>query len=506
MKLTRWDRFTMGLFPGWTLNRIRARTVAEIITKQRHYDAASPGRRTEGWRRSFGDADLNIRGALIDARMHARDLIRNNGWARRGQRTIANNTVGHGIVPKAVSDNTTAAKKAMVLWKRWGETRECESEGRFNFYGLQSLVMKSIPESGEVLIRRRWRKAKDNLSIPFQLQILEGDYLDHSKNLINSDAGGPIIQGVEFDMIGRRAAYWLFPQHPGSGRNYQASQRVPASDVIHVYYTERPGQSRGISWFVTSILGMKDLDEFEDATLVRQKIAACFAGFVRTQDGVDVPMGDITGETDEDTGALVETFEPGMIVPLPPGKDVEFANPPTVMDDGFSTRNLRKIAAGLGITYEDLTGDYSQVNFSSARMARIAHWANVKDWREHMLIPLMCEAAWDWMIEGAVLAGELPPDVDITSEWTAPPPPMIEPDKEGLALQRLVRTGAMTPSEMIRERGGNPDDHLAEYAADLKKLDKLGIVLDSDARRTSSTGQVQSGGDSESASSSNSKS
>ena len=493
MKLTRFDKMTLSLFPGWTLNRIRARAVAEILTKkQRHYDAASPGRRTEGWRRSYGDADLNIRGALIDARMHARDLIRNNGWARRAQRVIANNTVGHGIVPKAVSDNAAAAKKAMQLWKRWGETTECESEGRFNFYGLQSLAMKSIPESGEILLRRRWRKPKDALSIPFQIQVLESDFLDHSKNLLDSQAGGPIIQGVEFDKIGRRAAYWLWPQHPGSGRNYQASQRIDASDVIHIYYAERPGQSRGISWFVTSILGMKDLDEFEDATLVRQKIAACFAGFVETVDGVDVPIGDVTGETDEDTGAIVETFEPGMIVPLPPGKEVKFANPPTAMDDGFSARNLRKIAAGLGVTYEDLTGDYSQSNFSSARMARLAHWANVKDWREHMLIPLMCSAVWDWMIEAAVLAGELPADVEIISDWTAPPAPMLEPDKEGLALQRLVRAGAMTPSEMIRERGGNPDDHLAEYAKDLKKLDQLGIVLDSDARRTNASGQAQS--------------
>jgi hypothetical protein len=34
--------------------------------------------------------------------MHSRDLIRNNSWAKRGLRTIANNTVGWGIVPKPV--------------------------------------------------------------------------------------------------------------------------------------------------------------------------------------------------------------------------------------------------------------------------------------------------------------------------------------------------------------------------------------------------------------------
>jgi capsid protein len=65
---------------------------------------------------------------------------------------------------------------------------------------------------------------------------------------------------------------------------------------------------------------------------------------------------------------------------------------------------------------------------------------------------------------------------------------MIEPDKEGLAYMRLVRTGGMTFDEMIRELGGDPDLHWEEYAEQLKRLDDLGIVLDSDPRRTTQAG------------------
>jgi capsid protein len=178
-----------------------------------------------------------------------------------------------------------------------------------------------------------------------------------------------------------------------------------------------------------------------------------------------------------------------MVAYHPPGKQVTVANPPGLTSDALATRTLRKFAAGLGVTYEDVTGDYSNVNFSSARMGRIAHWANVEYWRESIVIPLLCQGVWNWAMSAAVIAGEIPAAPG--AQWTSPGMPMIEPDKEGLALQRMVRTGAKTFSEMVREQGYDPDDHWAEYAADVKKLDALGLVLDSDARKTTSTGQEQ---------------
>lgn len=493
-QLTAFDRFTLAFAPRWTIQRVQARAALEVMANgvsKRHYEAAQPGRRTSGWPTNFMDADLNIRGANIHLRNHARDLIRNNSWARRGQEVIANNTVGWGISAKPAGADSGMNAKALELWNAWAGTSECDSEGRQNFYGFQTLAMLSIVESGEVLFRRRWRKAKDNLTLPFQLQILEADYLDHARNTLDSLAGGPTIQGIEFDKLGRRAAYWLFEKHPGSGRNSDPSRRVPAEDVIHVYRIDRPGQSRGASWFGSVIVNMKDFDEYEDATLMRQKIAACFAGFVTDLDGTGLPLG-TPGQPDGTTDSTVETFEPGMIERLPAGKDIKFGNPPAVVEDGFSVRTLRKAAAGLGVTYEDMTGDYSQVNFSSARMARLSHWANVNRWRWTMLIPQLCDGIWNWAMEGAQRYRELPDDVDPPSaKWTPPPMPLIEPDKEAKAIQLQVRGGMMTHDEMVREQGYDPDAHWQEYADGLKRLDKLGIVLDSDPRKTTAVGQEQ---------------
>ena len=479
MKLTAWDRFTATFAPRWTLERVRARTAMTHLA--RHYEAAQPGRRTTGWNRTRGDANAVAGVALAELRMHARDLIRNNGWAQSAQDVIANNSVGWGIVPRPSGAN---AERAGALWKAWAESPQCESGGMHTFYALQSLVMAAVTSDGEVLIRRRPRRMADGLAIPLQLQVLEADYIDTSKDGLVGQEKGPIIQGVEFDAIGRRTAYWLFKEHPGSLRSSGVSERVPAADVAHVFLARRPGQVRGPSWYGAAIVNLKDLDEYEDAELVRQKIAACFAAFVTDIDGTGPGLGE-PSTTDD----LVETFEPGMILSLPPGKSVTTANPPTVVDSAFTTRNLRKVARSLGVTYEDLTGDYSQVNFSSARMSRLAHWANVRKWQWHMLIPQLCQPVWTWAMEAAVTAGLL--SAAPSADWTTPPMPMIEPDREGLAYQRLIRTGAMTPDEMVREQGGDPAVHWQEYADNLQRFDKMGIVLDCDARKVSSAGLTQ---------------
>lgn len=491
MKLTLWDRLVSWFSPEAGLRRLRFRTAAGLMESikppsRRGYDAAQPGRRTDGWARNRGDVNAVIQRAAGELRMHARDLLRNNAWARRAVRVIANNTVGWGIVPKAAGGSAEANAEAMKRWKAWAETTACDADGRLTFAGLQHLVVKSIVTDGEILVRRRYRRAADGLPIPLQLQVLEADFLDTAKDGIDAPAGGPIVQGVEYDLIGRRVAYWLFEEHPGSSSSTgKVSKRVPARDILQPFYQERPGQTRGVSWLGSVIVGLKDLDDYEDAELLKQKIAACFTAFVTDRDGggggtIATTAGQLG--TQSATEDLVEELEPGQINHLAGDKEVTFGNPPQVTVDNFTVRNLRKIAAGFGISYEDLTGDYTLVNFSSARMGRIAFTGNVRDWQTNVMIPF-CTGVWAWAMEGLAL--------DLGAEWTVPPLPMLEPDKEGLAIQRLIRVGALTPSGMVREQGGDPDAHWEEYSADMKKLDELGIKLDSDVRAVSQAGLTQ---------------
>jgi lambda family phage portal protein len=479
------DRAVGTVSPRLGLRRLRARIATDIAL--RHYESAASGRRTGGWHRTSSDANVANGVSLGRLRDLARDLTRNNGQMGEALRTIANHTVGWGIVAKPARPNP----RALALWKAWAESTACDADGRDDIYGLEKLVMRGVAESGEMLVRRRIRRLDDGLPIPLQLQVLEPDFLDTAKTM-NLPNGGHIVQGVEFDVLGRRAAYWLFGSHPGSSLSTGASvllgnsRRVPASEILHVYQRDRAGQVRAVSWFAPVILPAKDLDEYGDAQLMKQKIAACLA-VIQTDVNGDAPA---LGSADDAQTPPIDELQPGGIINATPGRDIKIVEPPTVGDYGpFMTVEQRKIAKGLGLSYEDFSGDYSQVNFSSARMARLAHYDNVYDWRWRLLIPQFCNPVWGWAMEAAQMAGAL--DAAPGANWSAPPMPFIEPDKEGLAIQRNVRNGIQSWSDAVRERGYDPQELLDEMGRDIAEFDRRGIVLDIDPRNMTQAGQLQ---------------
>lgn len=477
LEATQLDRVLGYFAPQWQLRRARARLAAGLLA--RHYEGAEVGRRTQGWRRSSGDANASHSVSLARLRDVARDLVRNNPHAISALETIVDHAVGRGILPVEKSVN----------WNAWAYTTDVDADGRCDIVGLTQAVMRTVVEAGEVLVRRRWRKPSDPLALPMQLQVLEPDFLDTGKDQALTN-GGRIVHGVEFDPIGRRVAYWLFPQHPGASQlssriAFAASYRVPAVDVLHIFKAGRPGLVRAPTWFAPVLLRFKDFDEYEDATLVKQKIAACLAVLTTDTSGNNEALG--TGD-DTVTPAIDELY-PGMVKALQPGQDIQIVQPPQVREySDYVSTTLRSIATGIGVTYEDLTGDYTNLPFSAARMSRIRHWARVEGWRNRMLIPQFLQPVWRWHTEAEAIFGRT---VTPVTDWTAPALPMIDPQAEGLGVMRQVRGGVKTFSEAIRERGYVVDEFLREYAEDLKRLDELGITLDSDARKVSQAGLTQ---------------
>lgn len=463
------DRTISFFNPEAGLRRARARKAEEII---RGFDAASKGRRNENFRSSGADANREIQPVLKLLRERSREQVRNNVYARRSVRTISNNVIGTGIVPTPLDLSRTAEKRTMKLWADWAGTKACDFDGLLTMYGIQRLVMRTVVESGECLVLRRRVNDPNN---PIKLQVLEPDFLDHSKT-INLADGGRIIQGVEFDKYGKRKGYWLFDRHPGSGDFLSVTSKfVEASEVAHIYFVERPGQVRGVPWLVTSMIRMKDFDEYEDAELVRQKIAACFTVFVQDTN----PDAVLDGNENENIASRVE---PGIIEMLPPGKSVSFAQPPLTNGyESYSRKILQGIAVGTDITYEQMTGDYSNVNFSSGRMGWIEFQRNVEDWQWNMIIPMLCETVWTWFVNANAIVGRVKEGT--RADWTTPRREMLDPVKETNAMNLMVRNGFKSYSEAVRELGYDPDDTLEEIQSDMQKFDEKGIILDSDPRQ-----------------------
>ncbi|MGD9663804.1 MAG: phage portal protein [Novosphingobium sp.] len=484
------DRIFEAVAPQYAAKRISARRRIEsnkvAIGLVRAYEGAAKGRRTEGWRTIGSSANTETRRALPILRDRSRDLVRNNPYAARAVNVIAANLVGYGIKTTIRTRNKKASKPLQSAWVDWAESTQCDAAGQHDLYGLQELAARTIIESGEVLMRRIWRKPGDGLAVPLQLQVLEPDYIDTGKDgeMYN---GNEILQGIEYDKQGRRAAYWLFDTHPGdaysSARTSYTSKRIPAADILHVYRMDRAGQVRGVPWFAPVILRMRDLDEYEDAQIVRQKIAACFAAFVHDMEVGEDPTGN-------DAADLTERLEPGAIQRLPAGTNVTLANPPTVQGYGeYMSVTLHAIAAGLGLPYESLTGDYSQVNFTSGRMGRSEFHALLDVWQWKMLVPQMCGGVFGWFLEAAVLAGL--PAQGATARYVPPRRVLVDPTREIPAQIKAIRGGLQTLFGGIREMGYEPAEFLAEVAEGNALMDSLGLVLDSDARKVSQQGMTQ---------------
>lgn len=442
------------------------------MDKVRKYDAAALGRRTDSWHATGTDANQEIRAALSRLVDRSRELGRNNPYAVKAIKVIANNTVGTGIRATPLVEGKQALKRLKKEWKDWAETKKCDFDGQLNFYGMQRLAMRSIAEGGEVLIRIH-RTPKER--IPIQLQLLEGDFLDMTKDLYILEGGGRIINGVEFNAEGKRVAYWLYENHPGSTYGNLVSNRIPVEEVIHVYEMLRIGQVRGVPFGVSAMLRLRDFDLYEDAQLLRQQIAACFSVFITDVNGVVNPA--------EKKTDLTEKVEPGIIQRLTAGENVEFAAPPGA--EGYSdySRNvLQAIAAGYGIPYEALTGNLKDVNFSSGRMGWLEFSRQVQDWQENMLIPSFCQPVWEAFITAASLRGVVRDVAEVS--WTAPRREMIDPLKETEAIQKQIENGLVTWPEAVRQMGYDPEEVLTEMDKIIKRLDELGIKIAGDFRNT----------------------
>lgn len=474
LELSFLERMILYFNPRQSARRLYARSLVDRFV--RNYEASGNGRRWKGIKDNPNDAEKEVSIGHAKARNRARHLVRNNWMAGRAVDAIVANTVGHGI------ELSVKSKNAQKLWKDWARTKEIDSAGNLDFFGLQQLALGTIVEGGDVLIKKV--RVKDG-PVPIKIQLLEGDYIDANKFGTGAN-GNQIRNGIEFDRDGNVVAYWLYTVHPGSQSPFpssatgQLSERFSTDDVRLVYKINRIGQVRGMTWFARVMLKMRDLDDYDDAQLYRQKIAACFAGFIET---TDLPLNSDASSGAQDN-PISDKMEPGILEVLPPGKKITFASPPGVGTDydPFTKRQLQGIASGLGITYESLVGDYSNVNFSSGRMGWIEMHRNIEMWRWGMFIPMFCEVIWEWFVEAAEISGELDGRRIDYPVWNCPRREMIDPVKETEALKNQVRSGFTSYSESLREMGKDPEAHMKEMQQDFEKLDELGLTIEADPR------------------------
>jgi lambda family phage portal protein len=252
-----------------------------------------------------------------------------------------------------------------------------------------------------------------------------------------------------------------------------------------MYEVVRPGQVRGVPSLTPVLVQLYELDQFSDAELVRKKLAAMFCAFQETPN----PDQDILGAGSVGTatdGVELGSLEPGTLQLLPPGHSIRFAEPADVGGSyrDFMSQQLRTIAAGVGITYEQLTGDYSQVTYSSARAAMIEFRRQMTRTQNQVVIHQFCRPIWNRWFEAAVMSGriKLPSGMSVRegskARWVTPGWGQVDPQKTINAQVSAIKAGIMSRDQAIAEQGIDPEELDAEIARGNERQKEHGLNFD----------------------------
>lgn len=445
---------------------------------RRSLDAAGGGRRFAGAQTVTNlNSDIIGGGRTIQGR--ASYFARNNANVAAAVNALVSNIIGPGIKPS--SQHPDAETRAVLhdLFARW--TDEADFDGVGDFYALQAMAVRQMVELGESFAHMVY--SPDAATVPLQIRLLHPAQIP-LETWPGSLVNGLIRAGVEFDQTARPIAYQALPFRPDDPMAPLMGAwnpvRLPAEDVCHLFAPLEPGQVRGLSWLAPVMLAIRELDAYSDASLVRAKLGALVcAALVDAESGTGGLSGDQTGNV------LNVGLEPGTILNLPPGKSLEFFDPKeSVNYSPFVRTHLQAIAAGLGIPYELLTGDLSQVNYSSIRAGLVEFRKRLEYWQHSVVVYRFCRPVWDRFIRMAALSGAIDaaayaadPASFHKVEWLPAKQPWVDPKKDIEAEIAAVNAGFKSRTSVITGLGADPEEVDRQIAADQARAKTLGLNL-----------------------------
>jgi lambda family phage portal protein len=460
-----------------------------------YYEGASRTYRLGNKGVSGASANNNIGGNLSVLVNRSRNVVANNPYGENAVTTYTSNVVGGGFIAKFPD------KKQQSLWDQW--VQECDADGLSNFTGICELMARGEFIDGEMLLRRRLRRPSDGLAVPLQIQAIECDHLDVGF----TDEMRKIKMGIQYNGLGARQAYHLFKSHPGEvGINTGQRVPVPASDIIHLFRRLRAGQSRGVPKLSNILVRLYEIDEMQDGMLAKQKIAQLF-GWIIKKKSPDVGdleqedntvnrdvVGEETGEVTED-GTIITSIKSGGVHYLDEDEDVIFSTPDGIGPNyiPWLQQELRICAKGVGLTYEQFTGDLTGVNYTSIRAGLIEFRRVIEQIQYNLYVFRLCRTVAGWFNDAAVMSGKWAPK-DYWNNRSSHLPKFksqgwdwVDPIKDKMADLLDVRAGFNSRRGVVDSRGLDFDNINDDLAADIA----LNLILDSIPAKTTKTGILQ---------------
>lgn len=454
---------------------------------------------------------LPYRDALV---ARGRDLARNEPIAAAAISRRKNSAVGKGwrlaarpnaralnIEPEAAAELAAQMESEFHLYAD-GHNFQCDAERKNNFGGqLRVAAHGLLGGDGEGCGIAEWAP-DEGTRYATRLRVVDPDRLSNPTGRINNAFWR---NGIEHNDRGQPIRYWFREAHPadyvwtGEAFRWMGVDRFTPwgrPQVFHWFDPDRAAQSRGVSRFVQVLKSFRALSKFTDYTLQNAAVNALKVGFVYSSAGPEA-VSEALGVKDlaslnqlrqahYEEHPITDAEEASYAV-LPYGDKVEMATSERQVTgfDAFTRAIIRLIASALGVTYEEISMDYSQTNYSSARAALIhaqAETLAVQGILEAQLVRpfYVCflEEAFDRGYLKAPAGApdfEDAPDAYANARWIGPPRGYIDPVKEVLAAAARIELGITTMFDECAGNGTFWEDQMYQAAMEQALRQKLGL-------------------------------
>lgn len=421
------------------LSRIVSRfSGSDPAPHKRRIEAGAGGPRTDGWA-----AITAPQTALATARAPA---------MQRAAAAYLNTPQGARIVETWLA----------ALWGRGWQIRPNNPEFEALLWSIAIPAIRALIRDGEAFV---WLRT--NAQGALAPKLIPASQVDPT---LNRDLGNGlrIVAGIEITADDKVNAYHVLREAPDTpfGAFSIDAQRVPAEDMIHAFDKLFPGQTRGLTWLAPVLLKMRDRDEASDALLVQLKLAGLLTGFIESLDG---GTGGFEGETD--ANAINVALEPGAMRILPEGTRVSFSKPGDGLQQSaeFLRAQDREIAAGVGLTFEQLTGDLGEANYSSARSGLLEFRRRAEMLQKSIIENQFLRPLWQRFAALQALAGTPAGEEGrflISTRFVAPGWSWVDPRNEVEAEVAAINAGLKSRAEVVAGRGRDIDEVDEEIARD----------------------------------------
>ncbi len=472
-------------------------------SRRSNYVGSAMNRLTWDWIARCMSPDDEVRGELKVLRARARELARNDPSVTQFLNMLLVNVVGaHGARLQAqVRDrdgnlDVRVNEAIETAWARYARG-PVTVDGTMNLVAFEHLQLESVARDGEGFTRVvQGPGRRDGIA----LQPIDADLVDETRTAVLVPGAREVRLGIEIDGEGARLGYWINEQRYMPGSESRPPYRIAAAEVLHHLRTKRANQMRGITWIAPVLAAIHHLNMYTETELIAARAGAAKMGFIVTKDPDAPPPGGIEGTEATGDGSspsasgLLPGQEmeatPGTIEQLAPGQEFQGWSPdhPSTAFPDFTKSVLRRIATGLGVTYNTLASDLEGVNFSSMRSGLLLErdlWRLLQEW----WIGSFRQPIYERWLNAAILARELRlPSADWRQyrdvKWISRGWDWVDPVKDVQASVIAIGNGLDSRTRILSEKGVDRYEVLEELAREAEDALEAGVSIDAGASKS----------------------